>query len=144
MADTQTNNEPSPLLGGVCIVVGLFPIARALHWIPPEAGSADAPDWVIFLCGFVFEVSGLMLLVGDQNKRLTDALVAVFALAMGGAAVWVALLSPSEGMGGGIPFLPRALNVLVSRCVFGIGALFSLWIAQYAALSAVKGRSRGR
>lgn len=140
MLRSPEKDGPNRILGSLCIAAGLVPIARALHWIPPEAGANDAPDWVIFICGFVFEVAGLMLFVGDKNERLIDGLAAVFAAAMGIAALWVAVLSPSEGIGGGVPFVPRSLNVLIARSVFGFGALLSLLICKYATTLAIKGR----
>lgn len=141
MPSPQKSDGHNLVLGSLCIMLGLFPIARALHWIPPESGD-DAPDWIIFLCGFIFEISGLMMLVGDKNKRLIDGLAAAFTAVMGATALWVGLLSPSESIGGGIPFIPHELNVLIARCLFSFGALISLLICKHAVMLALKGRDR--
>ena len=96
------------------------------------AQSGDAPDWVILLCGVIFIISGLMMLIGQFNERLKDFLAALFTGIMGTVGLWVAAFSSDEGMGGGLAFLAREQNILIARCVFGIGAIFTFLLCGYA------------
>ena len=133
----SSENLSSLPLGLACMAVGFVPIAAALGWIQSSNSSQDAPTWVLMVCGLVFQVSGLMLIAGD-NKRLVDALAAIFMALMGAMAAWVTL-APAEGLSGGIPFIPRALNVAIARCLFGSGALICFWMCKYAIQQAIRG-----
>lgn len=129
-----TKSESPVFLGWVCIAVSLIPIARGLRLFPAllPVHSGDAPDWVILVAGVVFVISGLMILVGQANERLNHFLAALFTAAMGACGIWVSVLSPDEGMSGGLFFLSRAQNIFVARCVFGFGAAVSFLLCSYA------------
>ena len=125
-------SKQKPLfLGLFCIAIGLFPIAHALNLLPIAEQLGDAPKWVIGLCGLVFVLSGCMMMT-QLNSRLNNLLAAVFLAVMGSIGVWVSMFSPAEGMSGGLFFLSREQNVLLGRCVFGLGAAIGFLMCAYA------------
>ena len=131
----QSSDALPPIFGWVTIAAGCFPIAAAIGLL--ETNPGDAPPAVLSLCGLVFVVSGLMILLGSKSARLNAALAAVWLLIMGAVATWVSIISSPEGFGGGLPFIPKALNILMGRTVFGIGALFSFGLAKVAIKQAI-------
>lgn len=52
--------------------------------------------------------------------------VTVILIGMAITGIWASLLSPSHGISGGIPFVPRSVNVGLGRLLFGLGALVCL------------------
>ena len=130
-------------LGLFCIAVGLFPIAHALQLLPISEQSGDAPRWVIGLCGMVFALSGCMMMT-QLNSRLNNILAAIFLALMGSIGVWVSLFSPADGMSGGLFFLSREQNVLLGRCVFGLGAAIGFAMCAYAGRLAFLGKQSTR
>ena len=131
------SQQKSLLLGLLCIAVGLFPLAHAFELLPIAEQPGDAPRWVIGVCGVVFVLSGCMMMT-QLNSRLNNILAAIFLALMGSVGVWVSLFSPAEGMSGGLFFLSREQNVLVARCVFGLGAAIGFAMCGYAVHLAFK------
>ena len=125
-------------LGLLCIAVSLFPIAHSLNLLPIAEQPGDAPRWVIGLCGMVFALSGCMMMT-QLNSRLNNSLAAIFLALMGAIGLWVSLFSPAEGMSGGLFFLSQEQNVLLGRCVFGLGAAIVFLMCGYAVRLAVSG-----
>lgn len=113
------------------LLLGLYPLTAALGILPIDPRDVHAPGWVLALCGLVFIVGGLMILLGHR-ARLNDALAAVFCYSAAAMGAWVALFGPADQITGGLPFLSRAANVALGRAVFGSGAVLSLAIAIYA------------
>lgn len=115
----------------LCVALGLLPMVVALGWISVPATSLHAPKWILALCGGIFVVAGIMLVLGSRS-RANDFLAGVICLLFGIVGAWIALLGPAEGISGGLPFLSGAANAVIGRWVFGIGALLCFAIATYA------------
>lgn len=119
------------LAGLLCIALGLLPMSVALGWISVPATSLHAPMWVLALCGGIFVVAGIMMVLGNRST-LNDLLAGIICLLFGIVGAWIALLGPAEGISGGLPFLSAAANSTLGRWVFGLGALLCFAIAAYA------------
>lgn len=103
----------------------------ALGIVPLNQGEIYAPAWVLFLCGLIFLMSGCMILLG-QHSKLNDLFAFVFCLAASLVGAWVAFFGSSEQFSGGLPFVPRDVNVVLGRTLFGAGAVVTLGVAAYA------------
>lgn len=119
------------LVGLPCMALGLLPISVALGWVPVAATSLHAPMWILALCGGIFLIAGIMIVLGNPS-RANDLLAGVICLLFGIVGAWIALLGPAEGFSGGLPVLSAAANTTLGRWVFGIGALMCFAIGAYA------------
>lgn len=126
--------------GWFCMVLGLYPVAIATELWPVDAAAVHAPMWVIFLCGVVFLMGGAMILI-DRNAKISGLCATILFMSMGAIGAWVAVLGPSVGFSGGIPFLPNEYNVMFARWVFGCGALISFMMSAYAIRTLLKPRA---
>ena len=120
-----------PVWAAVCILLGLYPLAIVFGVLDVPAADLRAPLWIVALVGLVFVIGGCMVLIG-QASRWNDFLAGILCLMFSAMGAWVALYGPAEGFYGGIPLLRPGANVIVSRWVFGIGAVLSLLIAGWA------------
>ena len=134
---SKSANKAHSVYGWMCILIGLYPIALAFGFIELDNSTAHAPMWVIALCGIVFLIGGCMILL-NQHTRLIDLLAALICLSFAAIGMWVSLFSPSEGFSGGIPFIPNQTNIMISRWVFGSGAVVSFLIFIYAVRRALR------
>lgn len=108
--------------GGFGLVIGLTICLVGLDILPAEEGSIHAPRWVLVLCGAVFALAGIAILV--QGRPLLTSLIGNLIIAAFAAiAAWVAWGGTSEGFSGGVPFVSHGLNVKIARGMFGAGAL---------------------
>lgn len=82
----------------------------------------DTPHWVLGLAGMVFVIAGFMIFLRNHSRAL-DLLAAVLLGGFTLIAGWVAFYSSPEGFSGGIPLLPRGMNVSLGRIMFGLGTL---------------------
>jgi len=128
--DSRTSRPPV-YLGWLMVFLGLYPLLASAGVLPLNPQDVHAPRWVLALCGFIFLLGGLMMLLGHR-ARVNDALAALFCYSAAAVGVWVALFGDASQMSGGIPFLPREANVVLGRAVFGFGAVISLAVAVYA------------
>lgn len=139
--NTQSTSRPAgrahPGWGWFCIVAGLYPIAIATELWPVDAAAVHAPMWVLFLCGTVFLMGGAMILI-DRNSKFNALCAAILLVGMGAIGAWVAVLGPSAGFSGGMPFLPSEYNVIFARWVFACGALVSFLMSAYAVRTLLK------
>ena len=118
-------------LGIGCIALGCYPLALALGLFPVDGGALKAPLWVVAGAGLVFIIAGLMILLAD-HARANDLLAGVLLLLFGIMGAWVSLFGTSEGFSGGLPFLPRDVNIAFGRWLFGLGALICFALCGYA------------
>ncbi len=132
----QTPKTNASGWGWFCITAGvaiaIYPAAVAIRLLPAGAAGVHAPMWVVFLCGLVIVMGGVMMLVG-QRSRINDLLACVLLLFVGAIGAWVAIGGSADGFSGGIPFLTHKQNVTAARWVFGLGALVCLLFSGYAA-----------
>lgn len=130
--DIRSLSTRAGLVYGIgCLLLGCYPIAVALGFIPVDDGELTAPRWIIAGAGLTFVVAGLMILFANHS-RANDYLAGVLLLLFGALAMWVSVLSSEEGFSGGLPFLSPELNIVVGRWVFGFGALICFALSVYA------------
>lgn len=119
------------LFSWLFILTGLFFIFIGIGIIPIDDPTLNSPKWVLGLCGFVFSLSGVMVLLGEKspiNNLLGGLLVLSFAI-IGG---WIAFFGDSAHFSGGTPILSDSQNVIVARILFGSGSLMCFFIFIYA------------
>jgi hypothetical protein len=116
------HQKPSPGWGWLMIAVGIVVAAMGAGVIPKDAGSRHAPAWIGILCGAIFALGGIMILIGEKS-RATTFLAAVLFACFGVVGGWVSLFGAAEGFSSSLPFLPQRAIVLMARGMFGIGAL---------------------
>lgn len=121
---TMTEHSKNLFWGCLCAAIGSIICLIATGVIDYPADQIHAPGWIVFLAGAIFTLGGLAIIFRSKPILVSiigNLMVAVFAI----IGVWVAIWSSSEGFSGGIPFLPRELNVTLGRWVFGVGAVIS-------------------
>lgn len=131
MTSNKLTSKQQILFGWFAFLTGLPFIGMAFGIVQADESTVHAPLWVIGLCGLVFSLAGIMVLIGEKspiNNLLGGILVLSFAL-IGG---WVALFGDSAQFSGGTPILSDSQNVIVSRILFGSGSLMCFAIAIYA------------
>ncbi|XWN36392.1 MAG: hypothetical protein ROO71_10580 [Balneola sp.] len=113
------------------ILTGLFFILLSLEIIPVDESTVNAPMWVIGLCGFVFSLGGIMMLLGEKSP-LNHLLACLLVLSFGLISGWIAFFGDSAHFSGGTPFLSNAQNVWIARVLFGSGSVLCFAVALYA------------
>ena len=110
---------------------GLFVMVASTVFWSTFAAAAHAPQWVLFLCGLVFFIASVMIVVG-QEAPVNNLLAALVLFAMSAIGLWAALFGDAEKISGGLPFLPHAVNVMIARWLFGFGAIITGLLGLYA------------
>ncbi|NJN74275.1 MAG: hypothetical protein HC799_16500 [Limnothrix sp. RL_2_0] len=129
--------EPTPqgtrnFLGIFSIMLGCFPMGVSVGIVQVDPATVHVPLWVLFACGEVFVMTGVMLIWGEKYPRFNHLCAAILTGSMGAIATWIAIFSDAAGFSGGIPFIPQDLNILIGRCFIGFGAVLSFLITVYA------------
>ncbi|MEM1055634.1 MAG: hypothetical protein AAGI52_08905 [Bacteroidota bacterium] len=133
-------NPPSPILGVLTLGMGLFVTAIGLGIVPVDPANVHAPMWVLAVCGLVFVIGGVAVLAHGR-PGIQSAAGLTIVLAFGLVGGWVALFGDAAQMSGGIPFLPRALNVALGRGLFGIGAVLCFAFFAWGTARALRGET---
>lgn len=102
--------------------------ARVIH-VDPD--TVHAPYWVILLCGLVFMSGGLAAVIGDKHP-LNRILAATISLGLAASFAWVTFYGDSAHMSGGVWFLPKSVNDILGRILFGLGAAMGFVIGGLA------------
>ena len=128
---TSEPQKTNPFFGWICIVLGSLVLLIAFGVIPVDPATVYAPYGILGLCGLVFVIAGIMLLMGENSKynSLGAAVILVCFALCGG---WVALFASPESIEGGLPFLSKEVNGIIGKAVFGGGALISAGLSVYA------------
>ena len=121
----ETNARQRLVTGIVVIVIGVAIALVAVGMIPVDPRSINCPLWVLLLVGLLMVCGGLAALAGLGSTAST-VLVGLAVTMMAVVFTWVAGWAPSDGISGGIPFLPPPWNRAVGRIAFGIGAVL-IW-----------------
>jgi hypothetical protein len=108
----------------------LFFILIGIGIIPVDDSELNAPEWVIGLCGFVFSLAGVMILVGEKSP-INHLLAGLLVLSFGCIGGWIALYGEAAHFSGGTPFLSNTQNVWIARVLFGSGSLLCFAVAFY-------------
>lgn len=131
MAKSDAGLGSNAKWGWLFIIAGLLIIAVAADFISVEEAAFHAPRWVVALCGSIFGIAGLMIVVGPESG-LNNLMASLLLLAMGLTGGWVAVFGGASGFSGGVPFAPGNVNIALARIMFGAGALLCLWMSGYA------------
>ena len=127
----QTSQRSNLTVALLCIALGGFLVLVACGLIDDDPAKRHAPDLIIALCGSVFIIAGIMVLVG-HNSRVNDLLAAILCLTFGIIGAWAAIYGASEGFSGGLPLLSDEANTRLARGVFGLGSLLCFAISGWA------------
>lgn len=124
-------------MAALAMLAGVFPLGIALGVFHPDPSTIHAPLWVLGMCGAVFVMAGILMLMNEKSV-LSGIFGGILCLCFAAIGGWVALYAPSEGFDGGVPLLPDAANSTIARLLFGSGALMSFAIAIAAFRGALK------
>jgi hypothetical protein len=113
----------------VAIACGGYILLMAAGVLPGEMTN-DTPLWVGGLAGFVFVLAGVMIFLRNHSRAL-DLAAAIILSAFALMAAWVAGYG-SEGMSGGMLFLPHEWNISIGRALFGFGSVLCMLGVAYA------------
>ena len=127
----QTPQRSNLVVALLCIALGVFLVLVAGGLIEDDPTKRHAPDLIIALCGSVFVIAGIMILVG-RKSRFNDLLAAILCMTFGIIGAWVAIYGASEGFSGGLPLISDAANTRLARGVFGLGSLLCFAISGWA------------
>lgn len=136
MSDAQEqSSDPSPRqtfwVGVGTTAFGVALVLLAADVIPQRWWPPNVPSWVLAVVGLVCVFAGAAVLVG-LGTPASSACVALSMLMMAIAFLWIAFFGSARHMSGGIPLLPKWLNVSIGRFVFalaGLGFLALAWSA---------------
>lgn len=137
MNDSEQNMKSHPVLGWICILLGLYPLAIAFGYLNTESSSTNAPMRIVGMAGMIFIIAGCMILL-RQHGRLVDVLAALICFIFAIVGVWVSIFSPSQGISGGLPFVSEELNIILARGVFGFGVIVTSLMCIYAIRRALR------
>jgi len=117
--------------GLVVIALGCYPIALGFGLLPTGEAGLSAPSWIVVAAGLVFVIAGFMILLA-RHTRANNLLAGILLLLFGVIGAWVSLFGSGDNMTGGLPFLPREVNAVLGRLLFGLGALLCFAMSVYA------------
>jgi hypothetical protein len=135
-------------------VMGLFFIVTGLRLLPLPGGPSNlnGPHWLVLCVGLAFFLAGIAIAVqtaGHANTRTGDlpaeaphwmAVVqymigfTIFCC-LGAIASWVAFGPGERHFSGTFVFASPAVNAIIGRTVFGIGAVI-IWLCTAAVVAA--------
>ncbi len=128
------------LLGAVMLCAGAAMAGVGAKVIPVDPSTVHAPYWVIVLCGLVFIAGGMAAVIGEKHP-LNSVLAAIIALGLATSFAWVTVYGDSAHMSGGVWFLPKSVNDILGRILFGLGSIMGFVIGGLA-LFGGRGKSR--
>ena len=127
---TKLSPAKKKLFSWLFILTGLLFILIGIGIIPVDDSTLNAPKWVVGLCGFVFSLAGVMILIGEKSP-INHLLSGLLVLSFGCIGGWIALYGEAAHFSGGTPFLSNAQNVWIARTLFGSGSLLCFAVAFY-------------
>jgi hypothetical protein len=145
-------NEPAPAaskgklpLAALMAAIGLFYILVGLRLLPVSNAAANEndPHWLVLCAGLAFLLAGVAVAIqtfGHANAagelpaaaprwmRAGQHLSAFTITAcLGAIGSWVAFGPGEREISGGLPFLSPAVNSMIGRSAFGVGAVL-IWL----------------
>ncbi|MEO0373924.1 MAG: hypothetical protein AAF329_04725 [Cyanobacteria bacterium P01_A01_bin.17] len=117
--------ESNAMMGYLCLAIGTAIALIAGDVIPADSSQFFAPRWILGLVGLsVVACGGSLIAPKDSVQELCCVgLILISFTIMGG---WVAIFSADDSIAGGIPFIPRGVNIFLGRCLFGLGPIVCL------------------
>lgn len=121
----DSSPESNATVGYLCLAIGTAIALVAGDVIPTDPSQFFAPRWILALVGLsVIACGGSLIAPKDSIQQLCCVgLILLSFTIMGG---WVAVFSPDESISGGLPFIPKSVNIFLARCLFGLGPLVCL------------------
>lgn len=118
--------KASITIGAVaCIGIALLLVGADV--IPQRVFKPNFPSWMLIVLGLCLIAACVSVALGIGSP-IGTRLIGVTLLLMALAFFWVALFADPRHMNGGIPFLPDQFNWFLGRAMFGLCALFFLWL----------------
>ncbi|PZD72140.1 hypothetical protein C1752_04076 [Acaryochloris thomasi RCC1774] len=112
-------------MGYLCLAIGTALTLVAGGVIPTDPSQFFAPRWMLALAGLsVIACGGSLITPKDSVPQLCCIGFILVSFAMMGG--WVAVFSSDDSIAGGIPFIPRSVNIFLGRCLFGLGPIVCL------------------
>ncbi len=112
--------------------VGAFLVLLGADIIPQRVFKPTVPSWVLVATGLAIILAGMSIFVRVGAPIAAARMIGVCMFLMALSFCWVAFFSDPRHMSGGIPFLPVQYNRFLGRFVFGLVALFWLWVGVLA------------
>ncbi len=107
------------LIAILSFVTGALLCAQPLGLLPPIDMEIDASPQLMLGSGAVLILVGFLQLARDH--KASEAMGAVFLLALAGITGWVTFLAPAGTVARVLPFIPTDVNDALARLLFGIG-----------------------
>lgn len=127
----KDDKKDKRLIAFICFVISLYLFSEGLQITSLGKPSGNTPYWIITLCGAIFFMSSIAILLGPDNKW-TSLIAALFCCLMGVIAGWISLYADESGMGGSLMFLVELTGLPLHRVAFGFSSLVCFAIAYYA------------
>jgi len=122
--------------------VGIFLVLLGADIIPQRIFRPNVPSSMLVVVGLGLILPAIAVFIGIGSTT-ANRLIGLSMILIAVAFAWTALFGDPRHMEGGIPFIPGTMNWFIGRIVFGLVALFFLWVGVLA-LSHVKERNDKR
>ena len=132
-AATDLSPKATLIMGSITILAGSILVGVAMDWIPSDPNQMHAPHWTVAATGLVFVFGGLAILAAHYS-RLSAFFVGCLCLSMAAVGFWAAFIADQDTMQGGIPLVPRWINVGFGRMLI----TFGIFLASAMAFMAFK------
>jgi hypothetical protein len=119
------------LIAGAVSCVGAFLVLLGADIIPQRVFKPTVPSLVLVVIGLALILAGTSVFF-RVGSPIANRMIGVCMLLMALPFFWVAFFGDPRHMSGGIPFLPDQYNRFLGRFMFGLGALFWLWLGVMA------------
>lgn len=131
------------MLGYLCLALGAVLTLVASGVIPADPSQFEAPRWMLVLAGLnVMACGGSLITQKDSAPQLCCVGFILISFAILGG--WVAFFSKDDAIAGGIPFIPRGINIFLARCLFATGPLFCLIMLRHLGQQLLEKLKTGR
>ena len=156
-------SEPTPAaskgklpLAALMAAIGVYYILLGLRLLPVSdmAAHENDPHWLVLCAGLAFLLAGVAVAIqtfGHANAagelpaaaprwmRAGQHLTAFTIIAcLGAIGSWVAFGPGEREFSGGLPFLGPAVNSVIGRGTFGVGAVLTLLCLAVIAVSGLR------
>ncbi len=124
--------DPKAFLIAVAVsCVGAFLVLLGADIVPQRVFKPTVPGVVLVVIGLALILAGMSVFF-RVGSPIANRMIGVCMLLMALPFFWVAFFGDPRHMSGGIPFLPAQYNRFLGRFMFGLGALFWLWLGVLA------------
>ena len=95
------------------MAAGLAPMALATGLLTPSPGNMRAPEWVVFLAGCTFFLSGWLILLPERWIKTRGFLGVVLLTGFAAVFDWVSFGPGERHFSGGLSIGPLSIGILV-------------------------------